>query len=153
MSTTSTRQQLFTKILDRLALIQKANGFNTDAGLTILFQELPELGPDDPGEAIALLLDDDQLQDHGDDILVVLPFRVAALARAGAADLTPGLVVEQVLSDIKRAIEDGNRTLDQLLTRDLKRGRTRAMPREEGSTTIGVSLMYTAVYLDKWAAA
>jgi hypothetical protein len=66
--------------------IQVANGFSTDAGLTVLFGETPMLGPDDPPAAIAVIVGDDQSPDPyanlGDDILTQLPVDIQAIARA-----------------------------------------------------------------------
>lgn len=148
----SPRQDILQRLLARIGTIQKANGYSTDAGLSILFGETPMLGPSDPEAAVALLVRDDQIENLGgqgaDDIVVQLPVEVQAIAKASQGQ--PGLTLEAVIADVKRAVEQGDRCLDGLLTRDMLRGRTRTLPREPGATSIGAGVGYTMFYLDPW---
>lgn len=147
----SKRQAILTELVARVSAIQTANGYATDAGVTVFFGETPMLGGDDPSSAIALIVGDDQIDGPsslGDDILTTLPIDIQALARADFAH--PGLTLEAVLSDIKRAIETSDRTLAGLLTRDMQRGRTRTLDREPGATCIGAAVQYQVVYLEAW---
>lgn len=147
----SIRQAILTELLNRVSAITVANGYATDAGLTVLFGESPMLGPDDPLSAVALVVGDDQIDDMaslGDDILTKLPIDVQIIARADVAH--PWMTVEAGIGDIKRAVETADRTLGGLLTRGLQRGRTRSLDREPGATSIGAAIPYSATYLDAW---
>lgn len=146
----STRHAILLAVLTRVSAIEVANGYATDAGLTIRFGESAELGPDDPDAAVAIVVGDDQVEDEGADILTRLPFEVQALAKADTAQ--PWLTIEAVLDDLKRAMETVDRTLGGLLTRDLLRGRTRTLRREPGATTVGAARSYTATYVESWGA-
>jgi hypothetical protein len=151
----SARQAVIAAFVTRVAAIAVANGYQTNAGLTLLVGETPELGPDDPTAAIALMVRDDVPTDQsgfdgsGGLTVTVLPIDVQALARADQTQ--PWLTIEAVIADIRRAIESGDRGLDGLLTTALVRGRTRALPRETGATTIGAGVEYRATFAEGWA--
>lgn len=145
----SARRQLILEALrDRLALITVEHGFNTDAGATLFTGETPELGEGDPEVAIALLVRDEEPQFQGENILTRLPIEIQALAKADLND--PYLVAEQILGDIKRAVELDDRTLGGLVRRQLERGVTRTLTRQPGSVTVGVGVLYVAPYVEKW---
>lgn len=145
----STRPSILAEFLSRVSAIQVANGYATDAGLKIFFGATPELGPDDPAAALALLVrDDSTLGDLGNDELTTLPVDVVALVKASGDQ--PWAAVEEVVADIKRAIETADRDFSGLLSKLLARGRTKVLSRGAGSTTVGAGVTYTATYLDQW---
>jgi hypothetical protein len=146
----SRRLSILTAIVARLEQIQIANEFETDAGLRVFLGEAPALGPDDPDQAIAVLVGDDVPTYQGEHVLVALPIQIAAVAKA---DLdAPWVIVEQLISDIKKAIELEDRTLGGRVKRQIKRGSTRTLPRESGSTKVGVTVEYSAPYTELWGA-
>lgn len=145
---TSRRQQVIEAIRSRLEVIAIADGFNTDAGAKIFLEEAPPLGPDDPDVAIAIVIGDDNPTLHGEHVFGTLPIEIQALAKADLDE--PWLAVEGVLQDIKRAIELEDRSLGRLLRSRLERKPTRTLPREAGSTSVGVSITYEAPIAEKW---
>jgi hypothetical protein len=149
MSTISQRATLLTAFVTRLAAITVANGYHTDAGLALYVGETPALGPDDPTEAIALVLDDDQPATAGAGLLIELPVMVHAVVRADREDVW--LRVERIIADIKAAIEtDDDRRLGGALTGPMTRGPVRAVPREDGSLALGASVEYRLPFKEAW---
>jgi hypothetical protein len=146
----STRQDVIGELVSRVEDISIVNGYQTDAGLTLFVGATRQLGPDDPNTAICVLVRDDAATDLGGDVSTTLPVECQAIGKVtlDAAWLT----VEAIIADIRKAIETGDRTLDGLLTRDLVRGRTRALPRDPGSTQIGAGVEYRATFLESWNA-
>jgi len=142
------RRLILEAIRARLWEIRTVNGFATDAGETVFLGETPELGPDDPEQAIAIVVDDELPAHQGENVFSVMPVVVAALAKADLDE--PWLAVEAVLGDIKRAIELEDRTLGGLVRLRFERGATRTMKREPGSVTVGVAIEYRAPILEKW---
>lgn len=152
----SKRQQILEQILTRLEAIRKDDGFQTDAGDTVLLGESPLFGEDDPDVVIAVIVIDDAPAFQGEKIATELPIEIQALANAFGVqgiDVTQQYVAaEAVLSDIKTAIELEDRRLGGLIPNDFKRGRTRTLRREPGSTTVGVGITYLIPYTEKWGA-
>lgn len=143
----TTRQAILEELRLRVRTIAIANGFTTDAGGKVFLGEAPQLGEDDPDQAIALVVEDDDVKDSG-FLYVTLPVAVQALAKADLNE--PWLAIEAILGDVKRAIELADRTLGGLLKHDLVRGPTRTLSREPGSTTVGVAITYRCQYLEGW---
>jgi hypothetical protein len=144
----SRRQQVIEALKARVAAITIAGGFNTDAGSLVFLNETPALGPDDPDVAIAMLIRDDDPSYHGEQVFYRLPIEFQALAKADLA--APWVIVEQVLQDIKRAVELADRTLGRLLRTNLERRSTRTLEREQGSTAVGVAITYEAPIAETW---
>lgn len=142
------RQEILREFIERLETIAVANGYQTDAGQTLFIGETPALGEDDPAAAIAVLVGDEEPQYQGEQLLIRLPYDVQAHVRADLDE--PWLTVEQVIADIKRAVELADRTLGGLVKRQIERGAVRALPRESGSTTVGASVTYYAPYTEAW---
>ncbi len=143
----TTRQLILAAFLAAVREITIANGFATDAGNTVYIGETAQLGDDDPDQAIALVVDDDDARSPG-YVFVTLPIVVQALAKADLDE--PWLVVESLLGDLKRAIETEDRTLGGLLKSELQRGSTRTLAREPGSTTVGAAITYRCEYVEVW---
>lgn len=157
MPTLPPRQAILTELLTRVSGIQIADGYSTDAGLLVLFGETPMLGPEDPATAIAILVRDDAPDDlggyggDGGDSVTKLPIEVQGIARADQKN--PWLTVEDVIADVRRAVESADPTIGGLLTKQLQRGRVRPLNREPGATSIGASQLYTATFVDPWVTA
>ncbi len=141
------RQAILAAFLAAVREITIAHGFATDAGDKVFLGETAQLGEDDPDQAIALVVDDDEARSPG-YVFVTLPIVVQALAKADLDE--PWLAVEALLGDLKRAIEQTDRTLGGLLKSELQRGSTRTLPREPGSTTVGASITYHCEYVEVW---
>lgn len=145
---TSRRQLLLAAIVARVQAVQTASGFQTDAGQLVFFGETPELGPDDPNEAIAVVVGDEEPKYQGANLLIRLPVSIQAVAKADLE--APWLAIEAVIADIKTAVELADRKLGGLIPQPLERGPVRTMPRAKGSTTVGVSVQYLATYVEGW---
>lgn len=142
------RRAILEALRSRVAAITVDNGFSTDAGAALFLNEVPALGPDDPEVAIAMLVDDDEVAWQGKKVLLRLPVRLIALARA---DLdAPWTAVENVLGDIKRAVELEDRLVGGLLHAFLERGVTSTREREAGSDAVGCEVPYIAPYSEGW---
>jgi hypothetical protein len=151
MAAPSRRQLILEAFVTRLEAITVDNGFQTDVGLNVFFGVAPDLGPDDPNEAVALVVGDDAAGYQGEHIVIELPVDVVALAKATLEE--PWVAVEAVLSDIKKAVELEDRTLGQLVMRQIRRGSTRTLPRETGSQIVGASIRYLAPHAEVWGQA
>lgn len=144
----SNRQELLSAFAARVGAIQKVDGFQTDAGLTVFLGETPALGADDPAEAIAIVVGDDEPRYQGEQILIRLPILLVALVKAELEE--PWVAIEAILADLKTAVELPDRTLGGLVRRQIERGQTRTLPREMGSTTVAAALTYWCPYLEVW---
>src|SRR3990167_4114681 len=144
---TTKREAILAELLLRLSAITIAHGYATDAGDQVFLGESPQLGEDDPSQGLALVVEDDEVNSKG-YVFITLPIAVQALAKA---DLdTPWLAIEAILGDVKRAIELEDRTLGGLLKSELRRGSTRTLAREPGSTTVGEGITYRCEYVESW---
>lgn len=147
----SRRQLILETMRTRLLAILVASNFNTNAGREVHLNEEVNLGPNDPEVAIAIIVNDDEVRfSVGDKLAVDLPIEIQALARADAAE--PWIAVEQVIQDIKRAVELADRRLGGLLQKDMERGSTRTIARKGGSTTVGAAIAYPVQYAEAWGA-
>lgn len=149
----SKRQQILEAFRDRLELILIASGYDTDAGESVFLGAEVTLGPDDPGVAIAIDVGEDSVgQTHGPapTLQIQLPIEIQAVAVATMA--SPWIAVEQVLSDIKKAIELNSVTWLVDLVQELTRGSTETLERSEGSITVGASITYTVLMFEEWGA-
>ena len=151
----SIRRQILEALKARVIQITKNNGYLTDAGKLVLLGEHPDITPEDLEVAIAFVIGSDDFDQElyiGDggpaDVLSIrLPVGIAAIARADLDN--PLLALEDVLHDIKKAVEVDDRTLGGLVA-DILRGPTVAHDREEGSDIVGVSVTYYLLYSETW---
>jgi len=147
----SNRQELIVEIIERLGEITIANGFQTDAGLHVFTHETPEFGPDDPEQAIAVVIGDDDPRYQGEQVFVKLPVEIQALAKVDSdPDAQPYLTSEAILADIKKAMELADRTLGGLVQHQMERGSTRTLAKQPGSLTVGVAVTYVFPYPEVW---
>lgn len=151
MTVISRRASIIDAVVLRLAEIQLQHDYYTDAGDAIYVNESPQLGSDDPNEAIAVMVGEDEPRIAGPGLLITLPIAVHALARADLEDRWTR--VEKLLADIKAALELEDRRFDGLLTGDLERGSTVTLERSEHSLAIGVAVNYRAQYKEAWGGA
>ena len=148
------RERILEAFKARLETIRIADGCFTDAGAAIFLGEAPSLSnKGDPAEAIAIAIGEDvPAETQMANVLSDLSIECLALVKA-SRDL-PWRAAERVLADLKRAIEidlsEASLRLDGLLAEDLKRGPTRSLEREEGGTTVGLSITYRLTYLEAW---
>jgi hypothetical protein len=142
------RQRILAAMLERVEQIRTENGFNTEVGWKVFLGETPILGPSDPEAALAIVIREDAVLFQAENLRIDLFLEFQALARADINH--PWVMVEQVLADIKRAIELPDRTLGRLVPNRITRGSVRTLPREPGSTVVGVGVTYTAPYLEAW---
>jgi hypothetical protein len=146
----SRRQLILEALSARVAEITISHEFDTDAGLALYLGELVELGPDDPETAIAIVVGVEEPRYQGENLYIALPITIHALARPDLDQ--PWIAVEQVISDIKRAVELPDRTLGGLVKRQIERGSVVTIERAAGSTVVGMSITYTCPYLEGWGA-
>ncbi len=143
-----TRRLLILERLGALAgVIQKANGYDTDAGLRVYIGAAPELADADPDYAIAIVPGDEITTEDG-RLSNMFPVEVQAIGKAGAVDAWINL--ELLIGDLKHAIELEDRTLGSIVKGVMQRQTTRTLERPPGSTTIGAGIFYTFPYIDEW---
>lgn len=142
------RQRILETVLARLQRITVENGRLTNAGERVYLGESPELGPDDPINAIAVMVQDTDVKFQGMNIYEVMPIEIQALARADIE--APYVSAEAVLGDIVAAIEQEDRTMGGLVLRQIELGTTRVVPREAGMTTVGVGITYFCPFVRAW---
>lgn len=144
----SARQAALTELRDRLQRITAGNGFSTDAGQLVILGENPVLGPDDPAQAIVMVVAEDEPSFQGENIVITLPVRVAVVVKADASD--PFGTIEAVLADVKTAVETDHDLGGRLIKRGLTRGPTTPLPKEDGSEFVGASIEYRLMYAEGW---
>lgn len=138
-------QRLLATVLDRLETISPANGYETKAGESVFDGEVPDLGEDDPDDAIALIPDDSAVNDTG-YVFLGIPLRVVILTKA--TQERPTVRREAIMGDVKRAVEI-DRTLGGLV-KDVKRVAENRYVRSSGSDVIAAELVYDAQLVEKW---
>jgi hypothetical protein len=151
MSRLTTRRQILEALKDRVEGITRGGGYTTNAGHLVTLNEVYNLGANDsdPDVAVAMLVDPDEVKGwQGEYVRLRLPVRFIATARATLVE--PWLAAEDVLGDLKEAIEATDRTLAGLVRQELQRGSTATMQKEPGSTFVGVILTYYADYVERW---
>ena len=146
---TSKRLLALAELRERLASITVVHGYNTDAGQYIYLGEAPVMGPDDPPAVIAIVLGDEELGHQAENVVVTLPIDVQAIVKVSVDESY--VTLEAMVADIKRAVEQADRTLGGLLVaRGLTRGGVRSLPREPGSEFVGAVVQYRAMFGEKW---
>jgi hypothetical protein len=151
---TSTRERIVEALIALLEGIRREGGYTTDAGNAVYVYETPALGPDDPEEAIALMVLEDSVIYQIDRMGIQMPIEIQALGRANAAHGTAyaAIAAERVLADIKRAVETSDRTLGGLVKPYVQRGSARVMERQDGSLAVGVAIRYDVAFQESWGA-
>lgn len=145
------RQTIVADAISRLQTVATGEDseFETNAGSNVFVGERPELGKDDPDEAIAVVLLDDEVTQQQQKTYLTLPVEIQAVVKV--AQRNAWLQIEAMLGDIKRAMEtdpvNGRRELGRY---PMRRGSTRTLPREPGSTTAGVGVTYFVDMSEGW---
>jgi hypothetical protein len=144
------RRRVLAALIVRLQTIAVASGYETDAGQVVFVNETPAFGDDDPDVAIAVQIgdEDQQWQQPGKAWQIALPVEVQGLVRVGLED--GWLLVEALIGDIKRALEQEDTRLGGLLDFPMERGGVRTLDREAGSTDMGATLTYTVRFKEGW---
>ena len=155
MAGESRRQLILEELKRRLGTILTENEFQTNVGQKVYFGELPKLGPHDADGAVALIPMEDQVDDaQVGKVSIVLPVNMVAVAKPSLSE--PWVIVEQIIADIKKAIESGDRSLGGLLaagknnTEGLMRGSTETAPRNSGSEVVAAMVTYGCHYREAW---
>jgi hypothetical protein len=142
----SIRKRILAEVVRRLSLITTANGFQTDAGQVLDVGIARRLGPNDPDAAIAVLLLDEVTVYQAGRVASDWPIEIIAVANASDNREAPWLLVEDVLADIRRAMElpdIEDRTFARLLrSPGMEIGSARTFDRDEASEIVGVSQTY-----------
>jgi hypothetical protein len=147
----TTRFNVVTEMARRLGTIRIVNGFRTDAGLLLFVGETPTLGPSDPDSALALVIRDTKARHTGENVLEELLVEVQAIVKSKVVG--PSLALEQIIEDVKRAVETSDRTLGGLLmNQGITRGATKVLEREAGSEFVAVGVEYVLMMTEKWGA-
>lgn len=158
MADDSICKRVLAEVEARIARITPENGFATDAGRTIFMGAIPQLGQDDPDAAIAIVPDDQEWETLGEhfrcDWMIAIYAVVNAVTLGGSEGRSrPWMLAEDVLADIKRAMEpatDPRRRMGGLLTGTLRRGPTRHFERQSGSEVIAKGQSYEHPVTEVW---
>lgn len=145
----SRRKQILLRIKARLERISTANSFRTNAGACVKLNEELSFGEGDPTIGIAIVVGLEQTSMKGEHVVVRLPINVQAIVLEANLD-APWNVVEDVIADIKQAIELEDRTLGKLVRAEIERGPTQTLERQPGSSYTGAEILYTALYPELW---
>lgn len=149
------RQQILEALKRRLeaietdAVVEAHEPFQTDAGAAVYLGEVLELGPDDPDYVVAISPAPDQPTWSNRRVAIAWDLEIQAIAKADLEE--PWVTVEEVIADIKRAVELDDRTLGDLLTtKGMERGATRMLEREPTSLTVGAGVTYRLMFVEAW---
>lgn len=145
----SRRHRAIEEIGNRLRLIAVANGFRTDAGAAVFMGQQVTFGPGDSGAAIDVIVGQDEVLHQAENVGTAVPVEIHALVKAAIAE--PLLALEEVIADVKRAVEQSDRTLGgALVPRGLERVGVRPREREEGSEFVGAVVEYRLTIAEQW---
>lgn len=158
----SRRKDALSDLVSRLAFITIANDYHSDAGETIILGENPVFGDADPVSALGLVIGNTVEETQGGQVLFMLPVTVWAFQKGVTTDALLGL--EDLIADIKYAVEiegrdqnallGGDASVDRSLTGTLPKGLTRVgttvSPRVGGSEYIGGSVLYELRFREAW---
>lgn len=149
----SKRIGAITELKRRLAAIERP-AFSTDAGKNVFVGEVVSLGHHDPETAIAIVIGDSTETHRGLSDVVEGNSVVAiqAIVKAAPADRAdPFLMAEDVIADIKRAVELEDRSLDGwCLSTGFARAAIRPARRMEGSEYVGAAVEYALAVEERW---
>src|SRR4051812_35872852 len=139
----SIRKRVLAELVSRLSLVTTVNGYQTDAGLLLDVGVLRHLGPDDPDAAIAVLPLDEVTGSQAGRVVSDWPIEVIAVANASDNRETPWLLVEDVLADIRRAVElpdiDDRRFNGLIRHPGIEVGTAKTFGRDSASDIVAVS--------------
>lgn len=148
------RQQILEALRTRAEAISVGNGFDTNAGATLFLGVIPSLGEGDPGAALAMIPRTDIIDVNSTDKMPIeLPVDFIAIAKPSLDE--PWVAIEQLLGDVKKAIELDDRTLGGLLRggrnkSGMYRGTTDTLERRSGEEMVGALITYVCPYSECW---
>ena len=146
------RQQIITEIVSRLKAITKVGFFETDAGQNVFVGEIVRFGENDPDSAITVVVGDETTVSQRVQVIYDFTLDIQALFKAQLDD--PWELIEEMIGDIKNAVELEDRTLGGMVNGNGQSGLVRVgvttIPREPGSPVIGASVTYNARCNDTW---
>lgn len=149
----SRRKRIIETLIQRLRTIRATAGYETDAGLYLYWGPVV-LGPDDPQMAIAVVpgtTETNPLQ--AGKKIIAMPIEIHAVVREDTPQRgtmeNSWAQAEAILSDIKRALEVADPEFDRLVA-DFTAGEVSPLPRQEGSTMLGLVAEYRVVYTEHW---
>lgn len=144
------RGQILQALKDRLTMIQRDAGYQTDAGKYVSLGRARVTG-DDAFPRLSLVTGETQTPAQGKGVQRRLPVTVEGLAKATKDD--PLAAVEELLGDIKRALFlPADKTLGGLLSgpEGLEYGEERHIDVEEGGSFVGCQVDAVATYVEKY---
>lgn len=148
MAGTSKRQLVLEAFKRRLEAIKDADGFFTNAGDYVSLWERKVFGTADPDEWLVVIPGEDSIGMQ--QVKVVSNLQVVIGLGVKATLEEPWARIEQLLMDVKKAMELEDRTLGGLLTNRLQRGSTQPFVREPGSKRLAASIVYIAPIAEVW---
>lgn len=148
------RRNLLAAITARLEAITIDGGFETDAGREIFLGQDADLGDNDPDAVLAVSFGEERPTSSQVKLCYDLPISIKAVVKANLDD--PWMTIEDMIGDIKKAMELEDRTLGGLVNRNanhgILRGPVTALQRETGSSTVGAEVQYIAPLVEPWGA-
>ena len=148
----SVRSDALTELRTRLATILESGGFNSDAGAVIFIGETPVAGPGDPDASLAIVVGEDSPGFQGEHVVVDLPVDVQVIVKASTDTWGSWLTVEDIIADVKTAIEIDHDLDGTLIRRGLERGSVTPHDRDSGSEFVGASVRYILKMAETWGA-
>ena len=141
------------KIIGRFAELAKQitveNGYRTNAGLYVKVNKRLVFGEGDPKYGIAIIVGLESVKPAPEHVVVRLPINLQAIVAETDVE-EPWDVVEDVIADIKQAVEQQDRTLGRLVKSEIERGATQTLEQEPGSEFTGTEITYIATYPEMW---
>ena len=152
MPAASRREQIIEALATRAQAIAVNEGFNTDLGASVLINEVPGFGPDDPRQALVLLVGDDEFTSQGNGNWFIYRLALTFVVLVDAESDEAWRTVERGIADVKRAVELDDPRLGGLLRDPLERGSVETAPREPGSLAIAATVPYIVSIKEGWGA-
>ena len=146
----SVRSLALAELRTRLATIRVTNGFDTDAGQAVFLGEAPVAGPGDPDASLAIVVLADSPGYQGEKVVVDLPVAIEVIVKADTSD--PWTTVEEIIGDVKTAVETDHDLGGILIKRGLERGIVTPNDREVGSEYVGARVEYNLKMAEAWGA-
>lgn len=150
MPAASRREAIIAAMAARAEAITLNGGFNTDLGLQVAINDVPPFGPDDPRQALVLLVGDDEFTSQGAGNWFIYRLQLTFVVLVDADLEDAWRTIEQGIADVKRAVELEDRRLGGLLANPFERGAVETAPREPGSLAIAATVPYIVTIKEGW---
>lgn len=132
----------------RLEAIRVSGGYRTNAGQLVVFGERPTLGEDDASEAIAVSVAEDEPGHQAENVVTTIPVVLDAMARVAPA--AAGQAIEDLIADVRAAVEQDHDLGGETIRRGVERGPTKPLEREAGGEVVGATIIYRLIVAEKW---